>query len=106
MFPRVLRSTAREDWLAVVAQDKFQGNNQTTANFNKAWLEHLQKRFSCENQRAVMSRYFNQLKVRKPEKLDPNDHEKRILVMFRVLQALPGTAGEGPTRVVLLHLLR
>ena len=98
VFPRVLRSIAREDWLAVVAQAKYQGGNQTTANFQKAWLEYLQKRFNCENPKAVMIRYFNQLKVRKPEKLDPNEHEKRILVMFRVLQALPGTTGEVPDR--------
>ena len=87
VFPRDLRSTTREDWLAVVAQAKYQGGNQTTANFQKAWLEYLQKRFSCENPKSVMIRYFNQLKVRKPEKLDPD-----VVALFEAVDAGKGDA--------------
>ena len=86
-----LESTALDDWKTIMMMAEFSGVNATAANFLKAFQRLMQTIFNCVKQRDVQYRQFNRELVKKPLRLDPHNHEKRICVMFRVQDLLkPG----------------
>ena len=89
-----LESTALDDWKTIMMMAEFSGVNAITANFLKAFQLLMQKIFNCVKQRDVCYRQFNRELVKKPKRLDPHNHEKRIRVMYRVADQLQ--AGDQP----------
>ena len=79
-----LESTALDDWKEIMELDEFSENNQNEESFLRAFQMLMQKIFNCVKQRDVCYRQFNRELVKKPKRLDPFNHEKRIRVMFRV----------------------